>query len=80
VTITNKGKATLKVRDIALSGSAISKFDEDGDPVELELNQEYKFDVRFSPSAYVTYEVQLDISSNDPDEPELAVPVLGTGA
>lgn len=80
VTITNRGQATLRVRDIALSGDAASKFDESGDPVELELDQSYEFEVEFEPSAYVTYEVQLDINSNDPDEGELAVPVQGTGA
>lgn len=79
VTITNKGKATLRVRDIALSGDAISKFDESGDPVELELDQTYEFEVQFEPSAYVTYEVQLDINSNDPDEEIVEVPVQGTG-
>ncbi len=79
VTITNKGKAKLRVADIALSGDAVSKFSENGDAVELELDQSYEFQVRFEPSAYVTYEVQLDILSNDPDEGEVAVPVLGTG-
>jgi hypothetical protein len=79
VTITNRGKGKLKVRDIALSGDAASKFGENGDPVELELDQEYEFQVTFEPTAYVTYEVQLDINSNDPDEPEIDVPVEGTG-
>ncbi len=79
VTITNKGKAKLKVRDIALSGDAAAKFSENGNPVDLELDETYEFQVEFQPSAYVTYEVQLDINSNDPDEPEIDVPVQGTG-
>ncbi len=79
VTITNKGEATLRVRDIALAGDAIAKFGEDGEEVELALGEKYKFDVQFSPSAYVTYEVDLEINSNDPDEGITKVPVIGTG-
>ncbi|GDX79151.1 hypothetical protein LBMAG42_09620 [Deltaproteobacteria bacterium] len=79
VTITNKGKGKLKVRDIALSGDAASKFEETGDPVELALNEEYTFKVKFSPTAYVSYDVSLDIQSNDADEETTTVPVVGTG-
>ena len=79
VTITNKGKGTLKIRDIAISGSAASKFEETGDVAELELNEKYTFSVKFTPTAYVTYEVQVDIQSNDPDEEKVEVPVIGTG-
>jgi hypothetical protein len=80
VTITNKGKAKLKVSDISLNGDAVSKFDETGEAVELKYGETYDFKVKFTPTAYVTYAVDLDITSNDPDESELTVPVAGTGA
>ncbi len=79
VTITNKGKGTLRVRDVALTGDAVSKFAENGEPVELALNETYTFAVEFAPTAYVTYEVGLEINSNDPDEEVTDVPVAGTG-
>ena len=80
VTITNKGKATLDVSSIELSGDAASKFEMNGEPVSLEFGESYDFRVKFTPTAYVTYEVDIDIVSNDPDEGELGVPVEGTGA
>lgn len=79
VTITNKGKGKLRVRDIALVGDAASKFSENGEAVELALDEEYTFEVSFTPTAYVTYEVEVEINSNDPDEGITGLPTLGTG-
>jgi len=79
VTITNKGLGTLKVRDIAISGSAAAKFSENGTATELAYGDSYTFDVEFTPSAYVTYEVSIDINSNDPDEATTSLPTEGTG-
>ncbi|MBM4369391.1 MAG: hypothetical protein FJ090_20850 [Deltaproteobacteria bacterium] len=80
VTITNKGLGQLEVRNIDLDGDAVSKFSHDGQAVNLEYNDTYEFDIEFEPSAYVTYEVELQVESNDPDEGLVGVPVLGAGA
>lgn len=80
VTIKNVGLAKLVVSDIELDGEAAAKFKMDGAPTELAYDEEYTFEIEFEPSAYVVYEVGVTVTSNDPDEGEVGVPVVGTGA
>jgi hypothetical protein len=82
VTITNEGLADLVVSDIALAGSGSSAFGTMGAGTEFTLahGETRSFDVEFTPNAYVDYSLDLEISSNDPDEALTAVPTSGAGA
>jgi hypothetical protein len=80
VTVTNKGLAKLKVSDIELVGDAASRFEHDGAPVDLDYLESYTFDVTFTPTSRADFEVDLEVTSNDPDEGTVGVPTLGTGS
>jgi hypothetical protein len=79
LTIQNLGSADLEVSDIQLSGDAASKFTLSAAPATLGFGESTTATVEFTPTAYVTYEVSVDIQSNDPDEGLVAVPTQGTG-
>jgi hypothetical protein len=79
VTITNVGEGELVVSDIALAGSGASAFMHDGEPPTLALGETYTFTVDFVPAGTFDYTVDLEVSSNDPDEAMVAVPTLGNG-
>ncbi len=82
VTITNEGLADLEVTDIALEGEGSSVFtvDWDGAAFTLATGEEKAVEVGFTPNAWVDYEIDIEITSNDPDEGALDVPTAGTGA
>lgn len=80
VTIKNVGLAMLDVTSITLAGDAAAKFSMNGAPTQLAYGEEYTFEIEFEPTAYVTYEVGVEVESNDPDEGRVDVPVEGTGA
>ncbi|MFH1464197.1 MAG: choice-of-anchor D domain-containing protein [Pseudomonadota bacterium] len=80
VTITNKGGATLMVDSIELSGDGRSSFSLTGAATSLEPEEEYTFEVVFTPAATVAYALNVTILSNDPDEAEVDVPVEGVGS
>jgi hypothetical protein len=81
VTITNEGEGTLEVTDIAVSGGGRSAFVIDASlPITLEYGEARTFKVRFKPTAWTDYDVAVDITSNDPDEPVVGPDALGFGA
>ena len=76
VTIRNVGGATLEVYDIGIPSSGSSNFDMDYHLPVLEPGTEYTFTITFTPSAYTTYNVDIEVESNDPDG---VVSVAATG-
>jgi len=80
VTITNKGGATLLVDSIEMSGDGRGSFTTTGQPTSLEPDEEYTFEVVFTPEATVAYSLEVEILSNDPDEGEVGVPTVGVGS
>lgn len=80
VTITNVGGAPLVIDAIEVQGEGSGAFSHDGQPTELAPDASTAFEVVFTPTAWVTYEVEIRIDSNDPDEPALGVPTLGVGS
>jgi hypothetical protein len=82
VTITNEGQGALEVTEITLDGSGLSAFatDWDGAPFTLAFEETRTVTVAFTPLAWVTYDVDVDVISNDPDEGTVSVDALGFGA
>jgi hypothetical protein len=80
VTVTNEGKAALEVSAISLGGNGTSSFEQTGGPMSLSLGETATFEVTFTPSAWLDFDVNVLVESNDPDEPTVRVDALGTGA
>ncbi|MCB9758254.1 MAG: choice-of-anchor D domain-containing protein [Alphaproteobacteria bacterium] len=79
VTVENVGDAELIVGSVSLQGSGSSAFRLDGQPINLQPNESFTFDVTFTPTAWTRFEVDVVVVSNDPDEPEVAVGLMGDG-
>jgi hypothetical protein len=79
VTVKNVGANTLEVSDIRVAGDAAPSFGHQGVSPVLEPGEEYVFDVEFTPTAWTTYHVDLEVDSNDPDDGTVAVPMNGVG-
>lgn len=81
VTVTNEGQGTLEVTDVQLAGGGRSAFVIDAQlPMTLEYGEASTFRVRFKPTAWTDYDVDVEITSNDPDEPVVGPEALGFGA
>jgi hypothetical protein len=80
ITIRNVGGELLVVDEIDLGGENAGGFEHDGGPVELEPDETYSFEVVFTPTAWIQYSAAVEISSNDPDESQVAVATEGTGS
>ena len=80
VTVTNEGLGTLNITDITLEGNGGSSFEHTGTSLSLEYGEQTTFAVTFTPAAWLDYDVNVVVASNDPDEPEAKVEALGTGA
>ncbi len=87
VTISNVGGAELIVETIEIAGSGSSGFElnpedlpAEGAALEIAPGDSVTVRVRFGPEAWVTYEPQLSVASNDPDEPTARAELSGIGA
>ncbi|MCP4807325.1 MAG: choice-of-anchor D domain-containing protein [Proteobacteria bacterium] len=82
VTITNRGGAELEVTDIVLDGNGSTAFGVYSDEVLFTLapDEVREFEVDFTPEAWVEYDAQVLVVSNDPDEGEVGVDVAGRGS
>lgn len=80
--ITNVGEGDLEVSDIRIDGAGLSAFstDWDGAAFTLATDETKTVSVGFTPTAWVDYEVDVEIESNDPDEQVVDVAALGFGA
>jgi hypothetical protein len=79
VTIRNVGVDDLVVSDIQVGGSASTNFVLSASPPTLAPNEEYSFEVDFTATAWTTFNADIYIESNDPNEGSLAVELLGKG-
>lgn len=80
VTVTNEGLGVLEVSLIELEGNGSSAFIHTGTPVTLAYEETATFDVSFLPTAWLDYDIDVVVHSNDPDEAKAKVEALGTGA
>ncbi|NQV14750.1 choice-of-anchor D domain-containing protein, partial [bacterium] len=76
VTASNQGTDLLIVSDIQTTGG---EFSADETLFSLAPGETYDFDVTFSPSNIGFQEGVLTLSSNDPSNPTVAIPLSGTG-
>jgi len=80
VTVTNEGKGLLDVTDISLGGNGVSAFAHTGGPLQLAFGESATFEVSFTPAAWLSYDINVVVTSNDPDEGTVKVEALGIGA
>jgi hypothetical protein len=80
VTLTNVGDAQLVVEDVTLAGVDVAAFSELGEPMAIAPGDSRRVRVTFTASQVAAYAAQLDVRSNDPDTPTVAVPLAGEGA
>ena len=78
VTVTNRGEGDLRIADISVSGDPAFTIDAPAAPV-LAPGGQLEITVQFRPDAVSEAAAELWIASNDPDEPEVAVPLSGWG-
>ncbi len=77
--VRNLGLATLSVDPIDFEGSgAFTLLDDPGD-FTLQASEEFALTVVFEPTEPSSAEATLTVSSNDPDTPEIEVPLIGEG-
>jgi len=82
VTVSNVGEATLNVSGMSVAEGEQSAWAVMADETEfaLEPGESREFEIRFKPGAEEGYEARIDVSSDDPDEPEAGVDTEGVGA
>jgi len=80
ITIRNVGGLLLQVDGIDVGGENAGGFTHDGDPINLQPDETYTFDVVFTPTAWIQYSAAVEITSNDPDEAMVDVTTAGTGS
>jgi hypothetical protein len=78
ITVKNIGAADLVVSAIEVQGSTV--FGSDGVPVTIAAGDASTFEVVFTPEAWVSYEGEVVVYSNDANEAEVAVELEGRGA
>lgn len=80
VTVSNVGDLTLKVSEIRLEGAGADMFAIDGGIEDLEPGESFTFDVGFTAQAVADYAIDVEVDSNDPDEPIAGVGVEAHGS
>ena len=81
VTVTNVGEAPLEVSDIASKGAGVGTYTYTGPTAgSLTAGQTLTFSVSFEAPGFDSYEGFIEIESNDPDEPLIAVNMTGNGS
>ncbi len=80
VTITNKGRAPLQVSDIRLDDVTLdySIIANDSDRVIIQPDDQRRFTVTFAPMDHSTQVGQVQVESNDPDDPLVPVDLTGS--
>lgn len=79
VEIINAGLATLDVSSIALLDTTVRQFTHNGVPTGIEPNDRLVVEVTCTPTTYSTYANTLSIVSNDPELPEIQIPMVCEG-
>lgn len=78
LTVRNVGDGYLDVTSLA-TGNSSYVIDWDGVAFQLAPGAERVFEVAFTPDAYATFESEVTVASNDPDEATVVVPAEGFG-
>ena len=86
--IINGGRAPLKISSIVLRGDGVVPYAVDVTEAEIGWNNTEEdptadrevVNLTFLPPNYFTYDAELVINSNDPNNPEWVVPVTGIGS
>ena len=80
VTVKNVGDADLNVTDLRLNtGSSVYTLTPLGSSI-LAPSQQSDFSVAYDPVTYETNTDSVTITSNDPDEPTVTIPIAGAGS
>ncbi|MCX7835536.1 MAG: choice-of-anchor D domain-containing protein, partial [bacterium] len=79
ITINNTGTANLTVSNIQLTGAGFSLSGLPAFPANIPANGNLQFTATFAPTAVQGYNGTITISSNDSDEPSVAVNLTGNG-
>ena len=80
VTVKNVGDADLNVTDLRLNtGSSVYTLTPLGSSI-LVPSQQSDFSVAYDPVTYETNTDSVTITSNDPDEPTVTIPIAGNGS
>ncbi len=79
VTIANNGNETLLINSITLAGADASEFLQTNDCTTVAKGQSCTVDLSFTAATAGTRTAQLVIGSDDPENPELSVPVSAEG-
>lgn len=77
-TIANDGRANLIVTDITVAGDDGFSTDFEGE-ISLIRNSDQEFTAFFAPEVAGDLAATVTIHSNDPDEPEVVINLVGTG-
>lgn len=80
--IQNAGNEVLNIQSVSLAGDDVFSLDHPdvANVFQIEPGNDVPIEVFFMPEEEVHYTATLTIESNDPDNPELTVPVTGEGA
>lgn len=81
-TVGNASRAPLTITDIAFGDDAEGAYSLSFDrelPLELAEDETLDIGVRFAPATYIDYNRNLIVTSDDPDTPQLYIPVSGAG-
>jgi hypothetical protein len=79
IELINSGKATLKIESIAWVDGTVTQLSKDLEAIEVPRDDRATLYVSCLPTTYDTYADTLRITSNDPDHPEVDIPVSCTG-
>ncbi|WKN43755.1 choice-of-anchor D domain-containing protein [Tunicatimonas pelagia] len=80
ISLTNIGTKTLQITDLVIGGSDASLFTFENDDVSsLKIGESTDIDVTFTASQSSTRSARLEVTSSDPDTPELVISLLGQG-
>jgi hypothetical protein len=80
ITVSNVGDEPLTVDSASIAGTGSSTFSLSGEVRDLDPGESFQLTVDFAPAAYMDYDVDVVIVSNDPDEPESTVDAIGHGS
>ena len=77
--LVNAGRAPLVIESLSIEDNGDSVFVLPFSSLEMDRDSVEAVDIRFVPETYALYQRDLVITSNDEDNPELRVPLLGEG-
>lgn len=75
----NGGKGVLEIDGVTLSGDGAAAFVVSDVPAEIPHDQSWPIQVTFTPTNPTSYTAVLNVASNDPDTPDIAITLTGQG-